>query len=96
MFTYKELHSILEDPTAEVEFRVIPSADHPAAASNIPIFQHNMVPLEALTLSAGRSVGEFEEALKEHIHESMQNGVDHDSGDEGASDRTPHEILNNP
>lgn len=57
---------------------MIPSADHPAAMSNIPVFQHNMVPLEALTLSAGRTVSELEEALKEQIQESMQNGVAHD------------------
>jgi hypothetical protein len=79
LFTYKELHSIAEDSNAAPEFRVISSADHPAAASNIPVFQHNMVPLEALTLSAGKTVSEFEEILKEQIQESMKNGVAYDS-----------------
>ena len=74
LFSYKELHSLSENPTTpEVEFRVISSPDHPAATSNIPVFQHNMVPLEALTLGCGRT-DEFVEALKEHIQESMQSG----------------------
>jgi hypothetical protein len=91
LFSYKELHDLSDDSTAEVEFKVIPSDDHPAAASNIPVFQHNMVPLEALTLGAGKSVDEFADALKEQIQESMQNGVDHDS-DGGKSEKTPNGI----
>ncbi|KAJ3573214.1 hypothetical protein NP233_g2578 [Leucocoprinus birnbaumii] len=81
LFSYKELYSLSEDPTPEIEFRVITSPDHPAAASNIPVFQHNMVPLEALTLSSGKTVDEFAEALKDQIQESMQS-VASDSEDE--------------
>lgn len=84
LFSYKQLHDLSEDAAAKTEFRVIPSADHPAAASNIPVFQHNMVPLEALTLSAGRTVDEFADALKAQVQESMQNGIDYDSDEEGA------------
>jgi hypothetical protein len=93
LFSYKELHNLSEDPTAPVEFRVIPSDDHPAAASNIPVFQHNMVPLEALTLSSGKTVDEFTEALKKQIEESMQNGISDSSDDEG-SEKTPNGISN--
>ncbi|KXN88223.1 hypothetical protein AN958_07682 [Leucoagaricus sp. SymC.cos] len=75
LFSYKELHCLAEDLESKLEFRVIPSADHPAASSNIPVFQHNMVPLEALSLSSGRTVDEFAEVLKEQIHENMQNGT---------------------
>ncbi|KAF9454732.1 D123-domain-containing protein [Macrolepiota fuliginosa MF-IS2] len=82
LFTYKELHALSEDAAAEIGFRVIPSADHPAAASNIPVFQHNMVPLEALTLSAGRSVDEFTDALRDRINESMHYSTDEDSDEE--------------
>jgi len=82
LFTYKELHSLSEETTAEIEFRVIPSLDHPAASSNIPVFQHNMVPLEALSLGAGRTVDEFADALKEQIEESMWNGAESEGSDE--------------
>jgi hypothetical protein len=67
---------------AKIEFRTIPSADHPAASSNIPIFQHNMVPLEALSLGAGRTVDEFADALKEQIEESMRPGAESDGSND--------------
>jgi len=74
LFSYKELHALSQNPPPEIEFRVISSSNHPAAISNIPVFQHNMVPLEALSLSSGRTPDEFAEALKECIQGSMQNG----------------------
>lgn len=80
LFTYKELQSLSEDVAAKIEFRVIPSPDHPAASSNIPVFQHNMVPLEALSLGAGRTVDEFADALKEQIEESMRLDAESDDG----------------
>ncbi|KAF5360359.1 hypothetical protein D9756_004749 [Leucocoprinus leucothites] len=93
LFSYKELHCLSEDPTPEIEFRVIPSPDHPAAASNIPVFQHNMVPLEALTLSSGKTVDEFAEALKEQIQECMQNGASSSESEDEGSDVTPNGIC---
>ena len=62
LFTYDELACLsasapTSTPTSTL--RVIDSRAHPAAARNAPEHQHNMVPLEALTLSEGRNVEEF-------------------------------------
>lgn len=54
------------------EFRVIDSRAHPAAISNAPIYQHNMVPYEALSLSSGRDIEEFAGSWDAHIRESTK------------------------
>lgn len=79
LFTYDELLTLLEDtlsgdsPRTLPVFKVIDSPTHPAAASNAPIHQHNMVPFEALSLSSGRDIEEFAEAWKDEIQASMKD-----------------------
>jgi len=79
LFTYDELFAILEDvlsrdsPRTLPVFQVIDSPAHPAAASNAPIHQHNMVPFEALSLSNGGDIEEFAEAWKDEIRASMRD-----------------------
>jgi hypothetical protein len=68
LFTYEELASLFDaaattpmsssSPPAPT-LRVIDSPAHPAATRNAPQYQHNMVPLEALTLKEGLNVEEF-------------------------------------
>ncbi|EIW59585.1 D123-domain-containing protein [Trametes versicolor FP-101664 SS1] len=70
LFTYEELHAILLAREG-LELRVVDSPAHPAAARNAPAHQPNMVPIEALTMSSGRDVGEFADALQEEIRKSM-------------------------
>ena len=70
LFTYDELFTILCARGA-TELRVVDSPHHPAATRNAPAHQHNMVPLEALTMSGGRTVDEFANALQNQIQESM-------------------------
>jgi len=53
--------------------RVIDSASHPAATSNAPAHQHNMVPFEAINMSSGRDMEEFADMWQESVKESMQN-----------------------
>ena len=78
LFTYDELFTLLEDTLSEDSprtlpvFKVIDSPTHPAATSNAPIHQHNMVPFEALSLSNGRDIEEFAEAWKDEIQASMK------------------------
>jgi hypothetical protein len=74
LFTYQELHSlcgIQPLPSPGPVLKVIDSRAHPAASRNAPLHAHNMLPLEALSLSAGRGVADFAEALKEEIERSM-------------------------
>ncbi|KAI6037698.1 D123-domain-containing protein [Pisolithus marmoratus] len=75
LFTYEELCEVLskaiEDASASrtflPELRVIDSPHHPAATHNMPAYQHNRVPIEALTLSEGRSIVEFGEIWQEEV-----------------------------
>jgi hypothetical protein len=60
------------DGTA-LELRVIDSRAHPAATSNAPAHQHNMIPFEALSLSSGRDIEDFAEAWKEGIVQSLED-----------------------
>ena len=82
LFTYEDLHDLLlargDDYTPNAELRVVDSPSHPAATRNAPVHQHNMVPLEALTISSGRSVEDFAGALQEEIRKSMQDENDED------------------
>jgi len=60
--------------------RVIDSPAHPAAVRNAPQHQHNMVPLEALTLSEGRSMEEFAATWMDQVR---RGAVDSDEDGEG-------------
>lgn len=76
LFDYDELYELLqshEDGAAATkpEFRVIDSRAHADANLNAPAYQHNMVPIEALQLSSGRSTQEFAEMWEGTIRESM-------------------------
>ncbi|KAF5369258.1 hypothetical protein D9758_002637 [Tetrapyrgos nigripes] len=76
LFTYEELLDLIKDrtetSTQSPELRVIDSRSHPAANSNAPANQHNMVPFEALSLSSGRDIEEFADLWEKEINESMQ------------------------
>ncbi|KAF8895450.1 D123-domain-containing protein [Infundibulicybe gibba] len=72
LFTYEELDILLGANRGPGSvFKVIDSRTHPAAISNSPVNQHNMVPFEALSLSSGKDIEEFAEAWKEEIKQSM-------------------------
>lgn len=79
LFTYDDLLTLLEDalsrdsPQTLPVFKVIDSPAHPAAASNAPIHQHNMVPFEALSLSSGKNIEEFAEVWRNEIQISMRD-----------------------
>ncbi|KAJ7644088.1 D123-domain-containing protein [Roridomyces roridus] len=72
LFTYDDLHSLTGEQQAGPELRVIDSRSHPAATSNAPANQHNMIPFEALSLGSGSNIQEFAEKLKGEIEESLQ------------------------
>ncbi|PCH40250.1 D123-domain-containing protein [Wolfiporia cocos MD-104 SS10] len=77
LFTYDELYALLLARTnsaldATPELRVVDSPSHPAATRNAPAHQHNMVPIEALAMSSGRSVEEFAGLWQEEMQKSMQ------------------------
>ena len=82
LFTYEDLHDLLlargDDYSPQPELRVVDSPSHPAATRNAPAHQHNMVPLEALTISSGRNMEDFAGALQEEIRKSMQDDSDED------------------
>jgi hypothetical protein len=92
LFTYDELATLFSAATtsassspflAEVPtLRVIDSRAHPVAAHSAPQHQHNMIPLEALTLSEGRNVEEFTAAWMDHVRRSAVESDD-DSDDDG-------------
>jgi D123 len=74
LFTYEDLLALRTgDKSALPQLRVIDSRCHPAANKNAPTHQHNMVPLEALSLSSGRGMEGFAEVLKEEIKKSMES-----------------------
>ncbi|OBZ71291.1 hypothetical protein A0H81_08731 [Grifola frondosa] len=62
LFTYEELLALLAARTGgePPELRVVDSPNHPAATRNAPMHQHNMLPIEALAMSSGRDVQEFQ------------------------------------
>jgi len=90
LFTYDELATLFDIATTHIPvsassspppipmLRVIDSRAHPAAAHNAPQHQHNMVPLEALTLSEGRSVEEFAAAWMEQVMRGTTESDDDD------------------
>ncbi|KAI0689062.1 D123-domain-containing protein [Cytidiella melzeri] len=80
LFEYEELLDLLTEassvsPSANhyhPVLKVVDSRSHPAAARNAPIYQHNMVPMEALALSGGRNVEEFAEVWQEQLRQSTE------------------------
>ena len=89
LFTYEELATLFAATAATTTtslqapaptLRVIDSPAHPAANRNAPQYQHNMVPLEALTLSEGRNVEEFAAVWMEQV---KRHAVDSDEDEEG-------------
>ncbi|KAF8558299.1 D123-domain-containing protein [Imleria badia] len=87
LFSYQELHAIYIRATREhhqssdgsstvldlLEFRVVDSPMHPAAARSTPAHQHNMVPIEALSLSEGKSITEFSGIWRDEVKRAMQD-----------------------
>lgn len=55
---------------------MIDSKSHPAATRNAPINQHNMVPFEALSLSSGRGVEDFQKVWEQEVKKGMQGDED--------------------
>lgn len=86
LFTYDELATLFAATTTSSPalapaptLRVIDSRAHPAATRNAPQHQHNMVPLEALTLSEGLNV----EELSTMWIDQIRRGVEESDNDEG-------------
>lgn len=92
LFTYDELATLFaaattttsmstsSSPTPTPMLRVIDSRAHPAAARNVPQHQHNMVPLETLTLSEGRNLEEFAAAWMDQVKRGAAELDDDDEG----------------
>jgi len=59
------------DESCLPDFRVIDSHAHPAATSNTPAYQHNMVPFEVLNLSSGKDIEEFADSWKDEVQKSL-------------------------
>lgn len=78
LFTYPELLSILETSQSQSTdrprlpiLRVIDSASHPDASRNSPVYGSNMMPIEMVEMSQGRSMVEFREAWDEAVGGGM-------------------------
>jgi hypothetical protein len=88
LFTYAELAVLFSaaalstTPPTPV-LRVIDSQGHPTAARNAPEHQHNMVPLEALTLSQGRNMEEFAAAWMDQVRRGAVADDSDDDSEEG-------------
>ena len=87
LFTYDELAALFAAATASTSasapaptLRVIDSRAHPAATRNAPQHQHNMVPLEALTLSEGLNVEELSTMWIDQIRRGVVESDDDDEG----------------
>ena len=85
LFTYDELATLFADATTTSmtsssapapTLRVIDSRAHPAATRNAPQHQHNMVPLEALALSEGRTVEELSTMWMDQIRRGVVESDD--------------------
>ncbi|KAF9554714.1 D123-domain-containing protein [Agrocybe pediades] len=73
LFTYEELRGLHQNSGNDESLpslRVIDSPSHPAASSNAPAHQHNMIPFEAVKMSSGRDNEEFAELWKKSVEES--------------------------
>ncbi|KAF4583625.1 Cell division cycle protein 123 [Pleurotus pulmonarius] len=71
LFTYEELLDIHLSHPSTPTFKVIDSRAHPAANSNSPAHQHNMIPFDTLSLSSGRDIDEFAAAWKDQLEKGM-------------------------
>lgn len=87
LFTYDELADLFAAATTSTSasapaptLRVIDSRAHPAATRNAPQHQHNMVPLEALTLSEGLNVEELSTMWIDQIRRGVVESDDDDEG----------------
>ena len=82
LFTYEDLYALQQRLTdsddALPEFRVVDKDAKPAAA---PANVHNMVPLEALSLSAGRGIDDFQRVWAEQVRRGMQDSGSDSDGD---------------
>lgn len=91
LFSYEELHALFIRAVCEPsngrttnldlpELRAVDSPMHPAATRNAPAHQHNMVPIEALNLSEGKSITEFSEIWRDEVKKAMQSeGENHNA-----------------
>ncbi|VDC02368.1 unnamed protein product [Peniophora sp. CBMAI 1063] len=70
LFTYDDLHALHLRAEALPELRVVDKDAKPAAT---PANVHNMVPLEALSLSAGRGIDDFQKVWAEQVRKGMQD-----------------------
>ncbi|KIY70583.1 D123-domain-containing protein [Cylindrobasidium torrendii FP15055 ss-10] len=72
LFTYEELwKSFIHGQARDAPLlKVIDSRAHPAANSNVPANQHNMIPFEALSLASGRDLEEFSHIWQEEVRKS--------------------------
>ncbi len=60
LFSYEELNDLSRDDASVLPIlRVIDSSSHPAASRGAPLYQHNMVPSEVLSIGAGHTLEEF-------------------------------------
>lgn len=83
LFDYPELHdtfvqsqiplsaSTAQDRPRLPILRVIDSAAHPEASRSAPAYGGNMMPLEMIEMSQGRSLEEFREAWQDVIARGM-------------------------
>lgn len=90
LFTYEELRDIFvsskhpensRSSSETPEFRVITSRSHPAASRATPQHAHNMMPREALELSAGQSILDFQETWAEQLSQAMKDTSDDEETD---------------
>lgn len=74
LFTYEELLAGLSQGRSSApQLKVIDSRAHPAAIRNAPAYQHNMMPFEALSLSSGRDLEQFNESFHGEIEKSLED-----------------------
>ncbi|WWC88313.1 uncharacterized protein L201_003221 [Kwoniella dendrophila CBS 6074] len=84
LFTYEELLSILETSLEPISspgqdtkqdrlpiFKIIDCKSHPSVSRNAPTYQSNMMPLEMIELSQGRSMEEFKDAWDQAVAQGM-------------------------
>ncbi|KAI6119972.1 D123-domain-containing protein [Pisolithus croceorrhizus] len=80
LFTYEELQEVLSKAVQDAsarrpflpELRVNESPTHSVATQSMPAYQHNRVPIEALTLSEGRNLAEFGEIWQEEVTRALR------------------------
>lgn len=66
LFSYEELRDIFVAQSGP-EFRVIDHPSHPAANRGVPTFGTNMLPVEMVEMSEGRTQEEFRAAWNEAV-----------------------------